>query len=78
MAINYVKRLAKEHDVPISELEKYWKEAVETVKGEYEENSPKFWGTVVIIFKAKIKKYLDISEGFYLTFKEYSNKLFGV
>jgi len=77
MPASYVKSLAKKHNVPIVKLEKYWYEAKEIVKGEYPEDSPKFWGTVMKIFKAKIEKYLDISEGI-LSFKDYLNeKQFG-
>lgn len=40
------------------EEKKYLREAEKIVSKEYDEDSPKYWGTVTNIFKSKVKKHL--------------------
>lgn len=40
------------------EEKKYLREAEKIVGDEYDEDSPKYWGTVTNIFKAKVEKHL--------------------
>lgn len=60
MPTPYIQKLSKEHGTSESKLEKYWKEAKEAAGPDTGDD--KYYGLVTKIFKAKIKKHLNISE----------------
>ena len=62
MPANLIKSIASKHDVDEKTLEKYWKEAKSAAKESgRSESDPQFYGLVTKIFKAKIKKHLNIN-----------------
>lgn len=63
MPVPLYAKIHKEHGISKSKLEKYWTEAKEAAAKSYEPDNPKHWGTVMIIFKHKLKKHQGISIG---------------
>lgn len=57
MPVAALKNLIKKYNVTMEFAEEKWEEAKKIVKKEYEEGSPKFWGTVMKITKAKLAKH---------------------
>lgn len=57
MPVAALKNLAKKHGISTKKAEKKWAEAKAIVSKEYSEDDPKYWGTVMNITKAKIKKH---------------------
>jgi hypothetical protein len=57
MPVPALKNIAKKHGISISSAEKKWDEAKNIVSKQYDKDSPAYWGTVMKIIKAKIKKH---------------------
>lgn len=57
MPVTAIKNLAKKHGMDVASAEKKWDEAKSIVNKEYKKDSPAYWGTVMKIAKAKIKKH---------------------
>lgn len=57
MPVPALKNLAKKHGVRMKTAEKKWQEAKAIVSKEYDEDSPKYWGTVMNITKNKLAKH---------------------
>ena len=62
MPLTQLKNLAKKHGVKMKTAEKKWQEAKDIVSKEYDEDSPKYWGTVMNITKNKLAKHSKKSE----------------
>ena len=57
MPVAALKNISKKHGVKMKTAEKKWQEAKSIVKKQYDEDDPKFWGTVMNITKSKLKKH---------------------
>lgn len=61
----FLKKIARDENIPESTLEVFWKESkVASAKTYDKDTEPEiFWGTVTKIFKRKIKKHLGVVAG---------------
>lgn len=57
MPVTALKNLAKKHGISTKKAEKKCAEAKAIVSKQYSEDDPAYWGTVMNITKAKIKKH---------------------
>lgn len=57
MPLPALKKIAKKHHTSLSSAEDKWEEAKNIVSKQYSKDDPKYWGTVMNITKAKIKKH---------------------
>ena len=72
MPANIIKSYAKKTGKSEAELEKYWNESKEAAKDQKGKGKGEdaYYGTVMTIFKAKLKKHAGLSEGC-MKFSEY-------
>lgn len=57
MPVKALKNLAKKHGMSTKTAEKKWSEAKDAVGNQYSKDNPAYWGTVMKITKAKMKKH---------------------
>ena len=63
MPANVVKSYAEKTGKSVAEIEKYWNEAKKAAEGEKGKGEKAYYGTIMTIFKAKLKKHVGLSEG---------------
>jgi len=57
MPVAALKNLAKKHHMTRKSAEKKWSEAKVIVGKQYDKDDPAYWGTIMNITKAKMKKH---------------------
>jgi len=76
MPINSLKNLSKKYKISYEKSEEFWNESKEIALKSYDENDNKFWPTVMIITKNKIKEYSKrkLKENVILNFNDFLNE----
>ena len=57
MPVPALKNLAKKHRTSLKRAEGFWEEAKDAAGKSYTKDDPAYWGTVMKITKAKLKKH---------------------
>lgn len=65
MPVKYIQNISKKYNIPVNDLEQYWNEAKNKIKGKND------WGLVVQIFKNILKSKYNINENIKLDFDEF-------
>jgi hypothetical protein len=76
MPINSLKNLSKKYKISYEKSEEFWNDSKEIALKSYDENDDKFWPTVMIITKNKIKEYSKrkLKENNILNFNDFLNE----
>ena len=75
MPVPALKKLAKKHKVSLSTAENFWEESKNAAGESYSKDDPAYWGTVMKITKAKLKKHSGKKNENVLTFDEFIERL---